>query len=333
MTDRLMNQVRNAAISMEIGVGNSGPAIDLVKVGDSLFVVMTNDIYTTILADQIDPNRTNIKVPNAQQKVCDYGASDKIVGATLLTGKRLIQPVYQKGIDHDQTMQLVFNCTQELIGLRSIEHRLTGAIQQGPQPDSTLSIGPNAVLPHTSNLVTDLRTYFEKTKQLFNNWADLIRIFFPAVTSGQLDKLLEHLEAIFPTHHRFKSFLKTLLDDYEFCRLARNAVVHPKVGKEEVQIFDFALKPDHTLMHPVFGLISPGRDYKEWDVVSFLKEMTLALIEYTEILIANLACYSASAKVVGGFDRNVTFMSVERQSNNVRMSYSIMLNGTEQILG
>ncbi len=316
---------------MEIGAGDGDRVLEMITVGEACYAIRGTDIYTMILADQIDPHRTNIQVPNAQQKVCDYGATDQIVGATLLTAKRLIQPVYQKDLNHAQAMQLVFNCTQELIGLRSIAEKLNTEIN-----DALNRLDTNRakfVVPHTSNLVSDLRTYFEKTKQLFNQWFEIIKIFFPAVPDGLPTKLLEHLDTVFPGEHPFKAYLGCSLDDFKYLSNGRNAVVHPKSGVQELQVFDYTLKPDHTLLKPVFGLLYPNIEYKIWDVASFVSEMTLALIEYTEHLIAMSACYSPLAKDAGGFPKNIAVLPAELQRYNVRYTYTITLNGEERILG
>ena len=328
---RPIDQIRDSAISMEIGVGESSGALEMITVDESLYVVRATDIYTMILADQIDPQRTNAQVPNAQQKVCDYGANDQIVGATLLTAKRLIQSVYQANLNHSQAMQLVFNCTQELIGLRSIAEKLNSEINNAINILDTNRA--KFVVPHTNNLVSDLRTYFEKTKQLFNQWFELIKMFFPVVSNGQPTKLLEHLEITFPGAHPFKAYLKHSLEDFEYLSNSRNAVVHPKAGIQELQVFDYTLKPDHTLMKPVFGLLYPNIEYKIWDVASFVSEMTLALTEYSEHLIAMAACYSPLAKDIGGFPKSLSILPPERQRYHVRYTYTIMLNGEESVLG
>jgi hypothetical protein len=326
----IIDTVCNSAISFE-AANAPGEGIDMVTVGSSLFIVGDKDIYVFIDADKIDPKRTNPRVPNVQQKVCDYGKKDNILGATLLTAERLIQPVYLREIDHAQTMQLVFNCTQELIGLRSIAEKLQAEIEKALAGLNTDRA--NFIVPHTKNLVSDLRTYFEKTKQLFNQWCKIIKVFFPDAKGCYPDKLLHHLETVFTGDHPFKEFLKHVQQDFEFVLNCRNAVVHPETGLNELQVFDYTLKPDHTLLKPVFGLVYPNVDFKIWDVISFVSEMTLALIDYTEQLIGFSACYSPYAKDSGGFPKGIAFLPVERQHNNVRLTYIITINGEERILG
>jgi hypothetical protein len=158
-------------------------------------------------------------------------------------------------------------------------------------------------------------------------------MFFPAVPNGQLTQLLEHLESTFPGEHPFKTYLKHSIEDFNYLANCRNAVVHPKAGKQELQVFDYALKPDDTLLKPVFGLIYLNVEYKIWDVAGFVSEMTLALTEYTEHLIAMTATYSPSAKDSVGIPKSLAMLPPELQRHHVRYTYTIMLNGQERILG
>ncbi|WP_144441538.1 hypothetical protein [Bradyrhizobium sp. CCGE-LA001] len=70
---------------MSMDVGPSG------GIGERLHTVKTDSIYRILLADEIDPDRTNINVPNSQQKVLDYGSDSPLVAKTLLTGKQLFE--------------------------------------------------------------------------------------------------------------------------------------------------------------------------------------------------------------------------------------------------
>jgi hypothetical protein len=86
-------------------------------------------------------------------------------------------------------------------------------------------------------------------------------------------------------------------------------------------------------MKPVFGLLYPNIEYKIWDVAGYVSEMTLALTEYSEYLIAMAACYSPLAKDTGGFPKSLVLLPPKRQRYHVRYTYTIMLNGEERILG
>ena len=72
---------------MEIGTSDDQSAVTgIFPIGDNLYVVKERGIYEVKLADRIDPNRTNIAIPNTQQKVLNYGSEAPVVGRTLQPG-------------------------------------------------------------------------------------------------------------------------------------------------------------------------------------------------------------------------------------------------------
>lgn len=326
-----IDRIRDAAISMKIGPGDGAGGHEMVGVGKFLFIIRAHDIYKIILADNTDPGRTNPAVPNAQQKVCDFGAEDKVVGATLLTANRLIKSptYYPKDFGVEEVLELVFNCTQELIGLKGIAEEIQQrivAVSASFQPSADL------LIPHTDHLAASLRTYFEKTKQLFMQWFELIKKFFPDVRDGQLTKLLEHCEKKNPEERQFISFLKDCIKYHSYMKHARDAVVHPK-HDQRLDIQDFILLPNGKIMVPSFRLISRHIvDQEFYDVPDFLSNSPDQLIEYTEYLIAFLACYSPVA-LQSGFKRGLAQLPPGQQRNNVRLSYTTILDGQEIVLG
>jgi len=87
---RPIDSLRDSAMSMEIGP-SGGRITEMVEIGERLHTVKTDSIYRIMLADEIDPGRTNINVPNSQQKVLDYGSDSPFVAKTLLTAKRYLR--------------------------------------------------------------------------------------------------------------------------------------------------------------------------------------------------------------------------------------------------
>src|SRR5262249_56398562 len=95
MTKRLIDRKRDAGGIMEIGTPDEQSAITAIfPIGDALYAVKERGIYEVKLADRIDPKRTNIAIPNTQQRVLNYGSDAPVVGRTLLTAKELFNPTY-----------------------------------------------------------------------------------------------------------------------------------------------------------------------------------------------------------------------------------------------
>ena len=70
-------------------------AICMIVLNDRLLLVMTSAVYQVLHADRIDPDRTDISLPNAvPQKVLHYGGDTPLVSRTLLTGRELFDQTY-----------------------------------------------------------------------------------------------------------------------------------------------------------------------------------------------------------------------------------------------
>src|SRR5262249_32256833 len=116
MTKRPIDRKRDAGGAMEIGVPDDQSAITAIfPIGDDLYVVKERGIYEVKLADRIDPNRTNIAIPNTQQRVLNYGSDASVVGRTLLTAKELFNPTYlPKNLDLAEALRLCFETLRDL---------------------------------------------------------------------------------------------------------------------------------------------------------------------------------------------------------------------------
>src|SRR5690349_18669276 len=85
-----IDELRDAAFSLRVGFDEDGRFVDFYKIGDERMLwVKSNAIYEIMLADQIDPGRTNPSIPHAQQRLLDVGAEDEMVQRILLTAKVL----------------------------------------------------------------------------------------------------------------------------------------------------------------------------------------------------------------------------------------------------
>jgi hypothetical protein len=100
---RPIERLRDGAVSLEVKTPDDDSAITgMITFGDRLLVVKEKGIYEIKLADQIDPERKNIQVPNTVQRVLPYGSNEPWVGAVLLTGHELLKKeILNEQIDVD----------------------------------------------------------------------------------------------------------------------------------------------------------------------------------------------------------------------------------------
>lgn len=117
---RPIDHLRDSAMSMEVGP-SGGRITEMVKIGERLHTVKTDSIYRIMLADEIDPGRTNINVPNSQQKVLDYGSDSPLVAKTLLTAKQLFEKGFlAPDFESTKAIELSFECLKNLAAMSDL---------------------------------------------------------------------------------------------------------------------------------------------------------------------------------------------------------------------
>ncbi len=167
---RPIDRIRNSALSMEIGEpGESNSISEMFKISDKLHVVTGSAIYQIKFADEIDPDRTNIAVPNTQQKVIHYGSNSSFVGNTLLTAQQLFgegSPHFEIGRD---AIQLSFEHLKDLVAMLDIAQAFAerdNIIELQIIEMKTLNL--SLLLPSTPNLKGRARNLFKRPIMRFN---------------------------------------------------------------------------------------------------------------------------------------------------------------------
>ena len=102
---RPIDKVRDSGGMFTLPPGVGGIQ-EMCEIQGSLHMLGTNAIYRVKLADEIDPERTNINLPNTHQLVLPYGTELHYVRQTLMQARRLLKDKvlgpdfnYQSGID------------------------------------------------------------------------------------------------------------------------------------------------------------------------------------------------------------------------------------------
>ncbi len=119
---RPIDRVRDGAGSLEVTTPDDDSDITgMLTFGDGLYAVKERGVYEIKLADQIDPERKNIHVPNTVQRVLPYGSNEPWVGAVLLTGHELLKKeILNNGIDVDRAMLLVLEIAQNIASAKEV---------------------------------------------------------------------------------------------------------------------------------------------------------------------------------------------------------------------
>jgi hypothetical protein len=181
MMKRPIDRKRDAGGIMEIGTPDDQSAITAIfPIGDDLFAVKERGIYEVRLADRIDPNRTNIAIPNMQQRVLNYGSDAPVVGRTLLTAKELFNPTYlPKNLDLTEALRLCFETLKDLAAMLDV----AAALVQD-QPAATRAVGHKGqkggavALPAVGAIAARCKDFVQKADHSLQSVLGMVRVFY-----------------------------------------------------------------------------------------------------------------------------------------------------------
>ena len=116
---RPIDRKRDAAVGIEVNPpDDDSPIIEFLTLDEKLYVLKERGLYRVMLADEIDPERKNIEIPNTVQRALRMGADSEIVGRTLLTGKALFKSEFLPNeIDCNRAMTLLLEITRDLVAM------------------------------------------------------------------------------------------------------------------------------------------------------------------------------------------------------------------------
>jgi hypothetical protein len=83
-----IDRQREGAITLEVGGDDDNSRIrEFLSTPNALYTITEQAVYKVLLADDIDPERTNPHIPNQSQKIIPAGYNDETVAKILLTTK------------------------------------------------------------------------------------------------------------------------------------------------------------------------------------------------------------------------------------------------------
>lgn len=89
---RPIDRIRDSGGHADIGTLEDGAIIEMKNIGGRLLIIKERAIYEMVMADTIDPERTNINLPTTIHKlIIDKGTESETVSRTLLTAMTLFR--------------------------------------------------------------------------------------------------------------------------------------------------------------------------------------------------------------------------------------------------
>lgn len=295
----------------------------MVSFGGTLYAIKEKGVYRIKMADEIDPERRNINVPNTVQRVLPYGSTDDSAGRVFLTGIELLkQDILSADIDADYAMGVVLGIAQSISGAREVAQSIESSEKNLiEQYDLEIREDRSVVLPSLVGISNKCKEFLQKSDHALTGLWTLANLFYPDIKKGMWDALEEAVKREEDSPDNFVEVLENDSDFRKFVRNARNCVEHPRED-HRVIVRDFTLDSDNNLAAPSIEVIHSISPQSLVPVVRLFSSITDALVGFIEVSLACL-CNRKIRDSIGIPVAVHEFPLASRMNPNVKFGYGV----------
>jgi hypothetical protein len=318
-----IDQIRDGALSMQVGHENDGAISSIVCVDDKdMYLVKEHSIYCVLLADEIDPERKNAAVPNANQRVSTSGSSSKIVSRSFLTANALMNvDRFDKSFERKPLIDLALTVMHELLAAEKIQSYYLSAEAvaiESVRPPTGRAFN----IPSVDNLPEQVKSYLQKIEHAAQATYQLTQKFY-GHKLRMFDGFAEEITTQYGGEDEFSEFAWHLAKLMVFVRNTRHCIEHPK-AQQKLVIKNFTLDAMNTLCSPIIEVVHHATPQSEMSLGDFLHMLLDGMLTHFEVLLVHLA--SKHMVPFGNFDIAVGTIPEEHRRDGTHVQYGYLIN-------
>ncbi|BCG94457.1 hypothetical protein [Mesorhizobium sp. 131-2-1] len=324
---RPIDRLREGAGVMDVGDSSEGAVVGMVPTRKSLLIIKERAVYALQLADQVDPKRKNIHVPNSMQLVAKSGSQSNEVRRTLSTAEALFTKSF---FPSDETREACLEASiatmKELLATAQIAAQFKTDQEAAEQSYEGVPKSRALRLPAVTEVESRAKNFILKAESTLQSIFDIARVFYveELAKKGWPDNLVVAVEKRAGSDANFTKFARALADFIKLIRNARHCVIHQDETKW-LELSDFRLTPQNTVNPPSIAIVHPHTPMNEVPLLAFMTDVVDKIGEGAEQLMAHLA--SAHMERVGKLPIVLNFVPEEqrRKDTQVRYGYFILM--------
>ena len=179
---RPIDRIRESGGQADIGTKEDGDIVEVKNIGGRILIIKQRSIYEMVLADTIDPQRTNISLPPTIHKlIINKGTESEIVSRIFLTAKSVFSSDYiVNTVDCNKILSLAIDMLsemslleQEILGYQEKENAASTEYEERRKQKVSFE------LPSIVNLESICKTIFQKTDHIEQILMEIIVQFYP----------------------------------------------------------------------------------------------------------------------------------------------------------
>lgn len=287
-----IDALRNSAASMRVGDESEGAISDILFIEKSKYTIKEKAIYKIFLADDVDPERKNISIPNSHQLIINYGSTFSAVFKILLTGKELFhKDRIRDGIDVGKLLSKCLDITINAVELRKISDELTSLIKEKKEKSTKIAEG-SLSMPSIPQIEGKIKSFIQNIDHAFIKLFEICCIFYDETALRKAGRwhhgLREYLRSNSPQDHQFIDFSGKLAETGKFIRDIRACVEHQKED-QKIILNDYALTASGNIREPTIEVVHKESAIKPTDICDVINGLAESLEAFSELLFAFLA--------------------------------------------
>ena len=327
-----IKKIRDGALSMTVGDGSDGAIRFLVSVDDvDLYAVKDKAIFKIVLADKIDPARTNASVPNTNQKIVSAGCTSEIVARTFLTVDGLVNSVhFDSARKRKPFIDASIEVMRELLSAGTIRDEIseaeTEAFEELNQPANR-----SFAMPSVEHLREQVKTFVQRIEHASQATYRMTQLLYDH-DKKFFDGFAEKMELLYGLDDEFAKFSRELAIQMKFVRNLRHCIEHEKPTQKLV-VEDFRLNRENKLLPPMIEIIHDETPQKVMRLSDFLHQVLEGNLTSFEVLLVFIT--SKHMKPMKGFNLAVGNIPLDqrRKDSKVRFGYLLEIGGNWRKLG
>ncbi|TKT90393.1 hypothetical protein [Dyadobacter frigoris] len=276
----------------EIGSEEDGAIIELKNIGGRLLVIKERSIYEMVIADTIDPERTNINLPTTIHKlIIDKGTESETVSRTLLTAMTLFRPEYiLNTVDCPKLIGLAIDLLSEIsIFEKEIKEYHIAEKTASDEYEERRNQNVSYKLPSVISLESKCKTIFQKADHIEQTLMDIIVKFYSNLgltKQSHFPNFHEKLKEKYGEADPFVEFINKTVYFMQVIRELRNGFDH---RLEHTKVCDFELETDGNITTPTIELKHKKIKLKRTSLGGFLDITIKNMLDIIELTFAHLA--------------------------------------------
>lgn len=289
---RPIDRIRDSGGYADIGTKEDGAIIKSINIGDRLLIIKERSIYEMVMADNIDPKRTNINLPPMIHKlIIDKGTESETVSRTLLTAMNLFKPeCILSSIDCNILIGLTIDILSEISILeKEINEYQETENEVSIEYEERINQKVSYKLPSIVNIESKCKTIFQKADHIEQILMDIITNFYPnqgLTKQSHFPKFHEILKSKYGETDSFTEFVGKTLYFMRVIREIRNGFDH---RLDNTKVSDFELQIDGNIIAPTIELKHREVKLDRTSLSEFLKITIANILDIVEVTFAYLA--------------------------------------------